>query len=111
MLDLYTVAVETKNSALREILENAADLYFLALERSPDDEEVAAGMMFLNFDACEVLVEQDPSERTWELAYAMAYIANGKRPPRKNYTALTTSADEVMSKVDKDTKSSKTFVY
>ena len=82
MMDLYNVAVETKNSALREMLENAADLYYLALERSPDDEEVAAGMMFLNYKACEVLAEQDPSEQTWELAYAMAYIANGKRPPR-----------------------------
>lgn len=35
----------------------------------------------------------------------------GKRPSRKNYSALTTSAEEVMSKVDKDTSSSKTFVY
>ena len=82
MTDLYNVAVETKNSALLEMLENASHLYHLAVQRAPDDEEVAAGIMYLNYKVCEALADPDPSEHTWELAYAMAYVTAGNRLPR-----------------------------
>ena len=82
MIDLYNVAVETKNDALIELLENASSLYLLATEREPDDEEVAAGLMCLSYQTCEALSEQDPSQHTWEIAWAMAHIVAGSRLPR-----------------------------
>ena len=82
MKDLYNVAVETKNTALLEMLENAHDLYLLANEKEPDDEEIAAGLMCLTYQTCKALYEQDPSEHTWEIAWAMAHMVAGSRLPR-----------------------------
>ena len=82
MKDLCNVAVETKNTALLEMLENAHDLYLLANEKEPDDEEIAAGLMCLTYQTCKALYEQDPSEHTWEIAWAMAHIVAGSRLPR-----------------------------
>ena len=59
MTDLHNVAVETNNSALLELLENAAHLYHLCVKRAPDDEEVAAGIMYLNYQVCAALAQQD----------------------------------------------------
>ena len=79
---LYHVAVETDNHALIEVLESASDIHHVSVQNNPDDEEIAAGILCLNYETCYALIEQDCNENTWEIVWAMAHIVAGKRLPR-----------------------------